>query len=102
MARIPIDTYFSGFPTSFQLDFEIIHSLSLGYDPGFHCRQGQGLLFSRSPDRLWKHTQPRIQEILRIISPGVKRPKRESDQLPPSGVKVKNEWSYMFAPPTNL
>jgi hypothetical protein len=98
---MPIDTYFSGFLMSFQLHFDIIHSLSLGYDQGFDYRLGQGHLFSRSSDRLWGHTQPPIQGILRIISPGVKRPERESDQLPPSGVKVKNVWSYTFDPPTN-
>jgi hypothetical protein len=47
MARMPIDKYFSGFPTSFQLDFEIIHPLPFGYHPGFDCRQGQGFFFSK-------------------------------------------------------
>jgi len=47
MARMPTDMYFSRFPTSFQLDFDIIHPLSFGYDPGFDCRQGQGFLFSK-------------------------------------------------------
>jgi len=56
MAWMPIDMYFSRLPTSFQLDFEIIHPLSFGYDPGFDCRQGQGFLFSKkSRQALWAH-----------------------------------------------
>ena len=31
--------------------------------------------------------------------PGLKRPGREVDRSPPSGVEVKNEWSYSFTPP---
>jgi hypothetical protein len=99
---MPIDKYFSGFPTFFQLDFDIIHSLSLGFDPGFDCRRGQDFLFSKmSRPALGAHpaTYSRDTE---DYSPGVKRPEREYDQLPPRGVKVKNEWSYTSAPPTSL
>jgi hypothetical protein len=32
------------------------------------------------------------------FSPAVKRPRRETDLLPPSNVKVKNDGSYIFTP----
>jgi hypothetical protein len=30
----------------------------------------------------------------RVVSPGVKRPGREANHLPPSSAEVKNAWSY--------
>jgi len=43
-------------------------------------------------------TQPRIQWVLRVISPGVKRPWREVDNLPLSSIVAKNAWSYISTP----
>jgi hypothetical protein len=33
-----------------------------------------------------------------ILSQGVKQPRRETDDSPPSSAKVKNEWSYTCTP----
>jgi hypothetical protein len=35
----------------------------------------------------------------RLLSPGVKRLKREADHLPPSSSEVKNEWSFISTRP---
>jgi hypothetical protein len=31
--------------------------------------------------------------------PGIKRPKRETDHLPPTGTEAENAWSYTSSPP---
>jgi len=35
-----------------------------------------------------------IQYLPWVLSPGVKRPERETDHSPPTTAKVKKEWSY--------
>jgi len=45
-------------------------------------------------------THPCIQWIPGALSLGVKRPGREAGHSSPTRVKVKNMWSYTFAPPT--
>jgi hypothetical protein len=36
--------------------------------------------------------------LTRAVSPGVKRPGRQTDRWPPSSTKLKNAWSYNFIP----
>jgi len=43
-------------------------------------------------------TQLSIQWVLGALSPGVKRPARETDDSPPSSVKVKDSWRYISTP----
>lgn len=42
--------------------------------------------------------QPPIQRLLGGLYPGLKRPGRQSNQSPPSSVKVKNAWRYTSTP----
>jgi hypothetical protein len=46
--------------------------------------------------------QPTIKWITGALSPGVKRPDRESNHSPPSRAEVKNAWSYTSTPPMCL
>jgi len=39
-------------------------------------------------------TQPPIQWVPAILTPGAERPGREAGHLPPSGTEVKNAWRY--------
>jgi hypothetical protein len=48
------------------------------------------------------HNQPPIRLAPEALFPGVKRPERESQNSPPSNVKVTNAWSYTSAPPIRL
>jgi hypothetical protein len=43
-------------------------------------------------------TQPPIQWISKVLPPGIKRPRPEADNSPPSSVEVKNTWSYTSTP----
>jgi hypothetical protein len=52
----------------------------------------------RHSDRLWG-TQPPIQRVPWATSPVVKRPGREADHSPPTGVEVKKIWIYTSIPP---
>jgi hypothetical protein len=61
-----------------------------GGQPGFDCRQGQGIfLYSTAARPALEPTQPPIQWVSGALSPGVKRPGREVDHSPPSGAEVK-------------
>jgi len=37
-----------------------------------------------------------------VLSPTVKRPKREASHLSPSSVEVKNAWTYTYIPPSEV
>jgi hypothetical protein len=52
--------------------------------------RGKIFLFSIASSSALEPTQPPIQSILGTFSPGVKRPKRESDHYPPCGPEIKN------------
>jgi hypothetical protein len=55
---------------------------------GFVSRRGLGtFLFATAP------TQPLMQWVSGVLSPGVKRQGREADHLPPSSAEVKNSWN---------
>jgi len=61
----------------------------------------RSFLFSRTSTELLEPNLPSIQGKVRGggISPGVKRPGPEFDQLSPYSAEVKNEWSYTSASP---
>jgi hypothetical protein len=44
-------------------------------------------------------TQPLIQWIMGVLSPGIKRPRREADHSPPTSAEVKKTWVYTSTPP---
>jgi hypothetical protein len=44
-------------------------------------------------------TQPPIQWVPGVLSPGVKRPWREADHSPPTSAEVKKMWIYTSTPP---
>jgi hypothetical protein len=46
---------------------------------------------------LWP-AQPPIQWVPAVLSPGVKRPRREADHSPATSAEVKNAWSYTSTP----
>jgi hypothetical protein len=62
---------------------------------GFDSRQGLRIFFftAESGPALGP-TQPALQWAPRDLSLGVKRPKREADNSPPSNADIKNAWSY--------
>jgi len=66
---------------------------------GFDYRQVLGIFLFAIAFRsaLWPIQTP-IQMVTGVISPGVKRPGRESDHLPPSRAYVKNAWSHIPTP----
>jgi hypothetical protein len=66
--------------------------------PGFESRSGQHIfLFSKTPKTALGPIQPHIHWVLGV-SPGVKRPEREADNLPQSGAEVKSEWICTCTP----
>jgi len=72
------------------------------YGPAFDSRHGQEILSSPKyqnrlcgPPNLLFNEHPGT-------CPGVKRPGRKVDYLPPPSVEMKNEWSYTSTPPICL
>jgi hypothetical protein len=59
----------------------------------------KNFLFSTSSRRALGSTQPPIHWVPVTLSPGVKRPGRETDHSPPTSAEVKKMWIYTFAPP---
>jgi hypothetical protein len=55
-------------------------------------------LFSTSCRPALGSTRHPTQWVPVNVSPGLKRPKRESDQSPPTSAEVKNTWMYMHSP----
>jgi hypothetical protein len=51
----------------------------------------------KDPHQVWGPSNPLFNFYIDYF-PGVKRPGREADQSPPSGAKVKNEWSCTSIP----
>jgi hypothetical protein len=45
------------------------------------------------------HTQPPVQLVTGVLSPGVKQQEREADHSPPSSSEVRNMWSYTSTNP---
>jgi hypothetical protein len=67
---------------------------------------GSGIFnFPYPPDRLWGPTQPPIQILPRVLSPGVMQQGLESDHSPPlvpTSAEVKQTWIYTSIPPYAL
>jgi hypothetical protein len=55
-------------------------------------------LFSTLSRPVLRPTQPPIQWVLGALSPGVKRPVRQSDHSPLTSAEVKNTWIYTSTP----
>jgi hypothetical protein len=60
---------------------------------------GKNFHFSMSSRLALGPTQPPIQWVPGALSPGVKRPGREADHLPPTSAEVKKTWVYTSSPP---
>jgi hypothetical protein len=75
----------------FHVDLRCTNS-SVGIATGWGSIPGKGniLLFTVASIPAQGPTQPSIQWVRGIISPGVKRPGREADYSPPSSAEVKN------------
>jgi hypothetical protein len=58
----------------------------------------KNFLFSTSSRPALGSTQPPIQWIQGALSPGAKRPVRESDHSPPASAEVKKMWIYTSTP----
>jgi hypothetical protein len=70
-----------------------------GNESWFDSQQGQEIhMFSKPSKPALGPTQPPIQRVPGLLSPGVNGPRREADHTP-SSTKVKNEWSYTSTPP---
>jgi hypothetical protein len=64
----------------------------------FESRCGHDFLFFTSFRPVLGPTQPHIRCVPRFISPRVNRLRHEADHSPPSSVKLKNTWIYIFTP----
>jgi hypothetical protein len=72
----------------------------LSEQSGFDSRRGLWIfLFATASRPALGPTQPPIQWVSGILSPGVKRPRRETDHSPPSSAEVKNTWIFTSTPP---
>jgi hypothetical protein len=60
---------------------------------------GKTFLFPTASIPVLGPTQPPIQWVPGVLSPGVKRSGREADHSPPTSVEVKKTWIYTFTPP---
>jgi hypothetical protein len=58
--------------------------------PGLDSRQWKVFLFSTASTPALGPTQPPIQWVPGVLSPGIKRQEREADHSPPSSAEVKN------------
>jgi hypothetical protein len=58
-----------------------------------------GVLFSTSSRPVLGPTQPPIQWVPGTLSPGVKRPRREANNSPPTSNEVKKTWIYTCTSP---
>jgi hypothetical protein len=58
-------------------------------------------MLSKIPDHLWGPHRLLFNVYGRSFS-GIKKPKREVNHSPPSGVEVKSVWSYTSTPPISL
>jgi hypothetical protein len=71
--------------------------IAAGY--GLDDRGINNFLFSTSSRPALGPTEPPIQWIPWAVSPGVKRPWRETDHSPPASAEFKKMWIYTFTPP---
>jgi hypothetical protein len=59
----------------------------------------KNFLFSKSSTPALGSTQPPIQWVPGVLSPGVKQPGREANHSPPASAEVKKMWIYTSTPP---
>jgi hypothetical protein len=59
----------------------------------------ENFVFSAESNSVLGPIQPHVQRVPAPVSLEVRRPGRESDYLPPSGVKAKIAWSYTSTSP---
>jgi hypothetical protein len=70
---------------------------------GFDSRQGLGIfLFTTASRPAMGPTQPPIQWVTGVFSPGIKRPGREADHSPPSSAEVKERAELYLHSPVHL
>jgi hypothetical protein len=62
----------------------------------------KNFLFSTSSRQVLGPTQSPIQWVPGALSPGVKRPGRETDHSLPTSAEVKKTWIYTSNPPVRL
>jgi len=60
------------------------------------------VLFTTTSRPALEPTQPPIQRVPGVLSPGVKWMGHEAGHIPPSNAKIKNEWSCISTPPICL
>jgi hypothetical protein len=80
-----------GIATGYAFDYRGSRSSSRGRVKNF--------LFSTSSRPALGTTQPLIQWVPGVLSPGLKRPGREADNSPPTNAEVKKMWIYTSTPP---
>jgi len=68
------------------------------YGPAFDSQLGQENLSSPKCQNRFCGPSSLLFNEHRGTCPGVKRPERKVDYLPPPSVEVKNEWSYTSTP----
>jgi hypothetical protein len=61
--------------------------------------RGKIFLFSMPSRPVLGPTQPPIQRVPGVLSPGVKRPEREADHSLATSTDVKKMWIYISTPP---
>jgi len=72
---------------------------SVDWTTGVRFPVGAGIfLLATAPRPALGPTQPPIQWVPGVLSPGVKRPERETDHSLPPSADVKNAWSYTYTP----
>jgi hypothetical protein len=77
-----------GIATDYGLEGRVVGVKSLG--------RGEIFLLSTSSRPVLGSIQPPTQWVPGGLSPGVKRPEREADHLPPTSTEVKKTWTYTY------
>jgi hypothetical protein len=87
----------SSSPTS-----EIFHTV---WNSKIHFRiqnSGKDFLFSKASKPALRPTQPPVVRVLRVPSPGIKRPEHKSDHSHPFSSKIQYTWRYTPTQPYTL
>jgi hypothetical protein len=66
------------------------------------CRGWEFFSSPPRPDRLWGPPSLLNQWVPRTLNPGIKRPEREADHLPPPSAEVKEFVALYFHSPIRL
>jgi hypothetical protein len=89
------------------MSWESVVGMTTGYGlndqgVGVPVPVGLRIFSSRCPDRLWSPTNLLSNGYRVLFSPGVKRPRRESDHSPITSAEVKKMWVYTSTTPYAL